>query len=399
MKKYFLTIVCAIKLQIALFAGQYGYFTYVLNGDQITIIDCDTNAFGHLTIPSTLEGKSVTTIGSYVFYNCNNITEVTIPNTITSIGEHAFYYCRSLTNISIPNSVTTIGDSAFYQCPNLTYVGIGSGLTNVGSTVFTNCSKLEEFDVATTNAVYSSDGGVLFNKEKTRLIHYPAGIFGDYSIPSGVITIGYEAFRNCDNLTNLTIPQSITTIENRAFIYNSGLTSITIPDSVDYIGNSAFRDCRNLSKVIFNGSASDDFHYNAFAYTAFNFAVYHYEDSTGFSIPYWNNYESIELILDNDDDGDQLPNLLERSLRTSPLDQNSKLRIWLSYDGVSTSIHYEPHSEDCFFIVESTEELIDPESWEEVEGLSFSENQNERIAQLPTTNIKAKFYRVSVNEK
>ena len=75
---------------------------------------------GSVTIPKsvTYNGKtySVTSIGSYAFFECSGLTSVTIPNSVTSIGSYAFAFCNGLTSITIPNSVTTIGDYAFDGC-------------------------------------------------------------------------------------------------------------------------------------------------------------------------------------------------------------------------------------------------------------------------------------------
>lgn len=94
---------------------------------------------GQVSIPSevTYNGitYSVTSIGSYAFYNCSGLTEVTIPNSVTSIGSYAFYDCSGLTEVTIPNSVTSIGDYAFYECP-LYSVTIGSGVLSIGEDSF-----------------------------------------------------------------------------------------------------------------------------------------------------------------------------------------------------------------------------------------------------------------------
>ena len=85
---------------------------------------------------------SVTTIGNYVFRDCNNLTSVTIPDSVTSIGNYAFYYCNNLTSVTIPDSVTTIGNYVFRDCYNLTSITIPDSVTTIGDYAFGNCFKL-----------------------------------------------------------------------------------------------------------------------------------------------------------------------------------------------------------------------------------------------------------------
>jgi len=114
-------------------------------------------------------------------------TSFTIPNSVTSIGIRAFWYYTSLTSITIPDSVTSIGKQAFWGCENLTAI-----------------------NVATGNSMYTSEKGVLYNKNKTRLIQYPAGKKDtSFIIPKSVTTIGEGAFLGCRNLTSVTFQGTI----------------------------------------------------------------------------------------------------------------------------------------------------------------------------------------------
>ena len=192
----------------------------------------------------------VTTIGKNAFSCCSSLKSVTIPDSVTTIGEYAFERCSSLTSVTIPNSVTTIGENAFTECSSLTSVTIPDSVTTIGEFAFDECSRLTSIDVASDNLNYSSEDGVFFDKNKLKLIQYPAGNQRtEYIIPNSVTTIGDWAFLHSSNLTSVTIPNSVTTIGKRAFSYCSSLKSVTIPDSVIIIGNEAFLDCIELTSV------------------------------------------------------------------------------------------------------------------------------------------------------
>jgi hypothetical protein len=180
------------------------------------------------SIKTVIIEDGVTSIGNdaFVGYGYANLTSVTIGNSVTSIGNYAFCECYNLTLVTIPNSVISIGNYAFYGC-NLTSVTIPNSVTNIGDGAFDWCSSLTAIDVSEDNTAYSSENGVLFNKEKTILVQYPEGKPDvDYAIPNSVTDIGDWAFDNCDNLTSVTIPNSVTDIGNGAFAWCSSLTSV-----------------------------------------------------------------------------------------------------------------------------------------------------------------------------
>ena len=156
------------------------------------------------------------------------IISVTIDEGVTSVGGKAFFQCAALTNIHIPASVTSIGDDAFRYC---------SGLT--------------AFTAASGSTAYSASNGVLYNKNKTVLVHYPdAKASTSFTIPSTVRTIASSAFDDCAKLKTVTIPYGVTAIENYAFVYCTGLQRVTIPGSVTALGNVLFFECTGLEEVI-----------------------------------------------------------------------------------------------------------------------------------------------------
>ena len=192
----------------------------------------------------------VTKIGNYAFENCGKLSEINLPNSLTVIGSSAFEYCSNIQSIIIPDGVVGIGRSAFERCAGLKSLTIPSSVTSIGNRAFRICDNLSEINVSASNATYSSLDGVLFDKNKTRLIQYPAGKPGTkYNIPNGVISIGDSAFMECLSLTSMSIPVSVTSIGDFAFMRCSGLSNITISNSVTSIGYRAFAYCTTLTDI------------------------------------------------------------------------------------------------------------------------------------------------------
>jgi uncharacterized repeat protein (TIGR03803 family) len=217
-----------------------------------TLVEFPDGVGGSYTIPG-----SVTSIGSYAFWNCASLTSVTIPGSVTNIGDAAFGFCTSLPSITIPGSVTSIGSNAFYFCTRLTNVTIPTSVTNIGQDPFGGCSSLTAITVGTNNPAYSSLAGVLFNKSQTTLIQYPSGNGAtSYTIANSVTSIGDYAFWNCASLTSVTIPGNVTSIGADAFSGCSSLISVTIPGSVTSIGADAFYGCSSLTSVTIPASVT-----------------------------------------------------------------------------------------------------------------------------------------------
>jgi hypothetical protein len=210
-------------------------YTYSTNADGSANIVAFAGPFPQvLTIPTNINGLTVTTIGDLAFDSDSALTSVTIPGSVTSIGVGVFEYCSRLTSVTIANSVTNIGGEAFFDCESLTSI-----------------------TVDTANPAYSSMNGVLFDKAQATLLQFPAGLGGSYTISNSVTSIGDFAFE-FSSLTSVTIPNSVTSIGgNYAFANCTSLTSVTIPNSVTSIGFSAFNACRILSSVTIPNSVTN----------------------------------------------------------------------------------------------------------------------------------------------
>jgi hypothetical protein len=319
------------------------------------VISISEMAFWNRSITSVTIPDSVLIIGDSSFIDCADLRSVTIGKGVIEISWSAFLNCKSLISIDIdenntkyssdngilyskdktylykypagqqdssftvPNSVTRIEPFAFRYCTALRSLNIPDSVTSIDDDAFNECIKLTEINVDDNNTIYSSDDGILYNKEKTALLQYPAGkTDSSFTVPNGVTVIGKSAFEecialevlnlgknvsifkedsfyHCVNLTainvdnnntkyssangilydkkklilyrypkekqdsSFTIPHSVTEIGARAFWNCKNLKSVTIPKNVTAIQEGAFYYCDNLAEVTFEGIIREDY--------------------------------------------------------------------------------------------------------------------------------------------
>lgn len=178
------------------------------------------------------------TIPDYTFYNCTDLTSVTIPDGITSIGDYAFSGCTGLTSVEIPDSVTSIGEHAFDGCTGLTTVKISDNVTEIGDYAFLNCPVV--------SATMPASAIKSVPKDYLKTVTITSG-----DIPSNAFRTWIDdySYRTCTSLTSVIIADNVTSIGEEAFSGCNGLISVTIGRGVRNIGNSAFNGCYRLIEV------------------------------------------------------------------------------------------------------------------------------------------------------
>lgn len=173
----------------------------------------------------------------------------TIPDGVTSLGSYTFTHCKNLKGVVIPESVNFIGHEVFSDCDSLTSITIPENVIYIGKEALVECDKLTEINVDEKNSVYSSENGVLFNKNKTTLICCPGGKPGSYTIPDTVTALEDYAFYGCKGLTDVVMSDSITEMGSVPFNYCENLVSVRLSGSIKEIVRMCFYDCRSLRSI------------------------------------------------------------------------------------------------------------------------------------------------------
>ena len=165
------------------------------------------------------------------FNRYNNITTVTFGEGITHIGSHTIDCCAHVTTINIPSTVTSMGEQPFGGCNELATINVAAG-----------------------NTAYATDGGLLYNAEKTSLLLCPKAISGTVTIPGTVTSISSSALSGVTGMTALDLSActSLTTISASLCYGCTNLQTVTLPASIEVIGQMAFQNCSSLSTINLN---------------------------------------------------------------------------------------------------------------------------------------------------
>ena len=172
----------------------------LFNKSQTTLIQCPQGKIGNYAMPNT-----VTNIGSYAFWTCSGLTNLTIGTNVITIADRGFFECKGLTSIIIPDSVITLGSEAFEWFDGLTNVAIGTRVATLGDFSFAECNALPRV-----------------------------------TIPNSVTNIGQYAFTSCGNLTSVIVGSRVTRIGANAFSSCAVLEGVYFKGNAPSVGSSAF---------------------------------------------------------------------------------------------------------------------------------------------------------------
>ncbi len=201
-----------LNLSIKLPASSGSDFVYINKADGITITyyrGTDVN----VTIPDTIDGKPVVTIGNGAFCT-SNLTSIVMPDSVTSIQSIAFFNCQALESVTLSKNITNIDLSAFSGCTSLKNIILPDSLTSIGNSAFSRCPNLTSV-----------------------------------TLPENLTSIGNHSFFSCTGLKKIIIPGKVNSIGSNAFGSCSSMYDITIPASVNSMGDGL----SNFRNVYFEG--------------------------------------------------------------------------------------------------------------------------------------------------
>ena len=256
----FMLMMCVLCFSVS--AAEEGDFTYTVKNREATLTAVNTAAVGNVVIPDTLGGYPVTRIEVGAISGCNSMETLVIPGSVKTIAPNAILECENLKSVTILDGVTEIGRYTIIYCPKLETITIPASVTNMGAagimssdTPFGENESLKRIIVDENNEYYSSDAfGVLYNKEKTKLMLFPEGSeVTSYVIPDTVVEIVRFEGRM---LKELTVSEGITNLGG-VFYGCVSLESVIIPKSVTQIVGAEFYYCENLKNIYFEGSQEE----------------------------------------------------------------------------------------------------------------------------------------------
>ncbi len=245
-------------------------FNIVSIGDKTCEVT-KSDKHGDLVIPAEAhyQGRTlkVVRVGDEAFYNCSDITSLTIEEGVEEIGVKSFGFCKGITKVVVPNSLKIVGTGAFAGCSNVERIEIKSletwcQIEYGGTFIIVDYNKGDVTQYASSMGGSSDKAKLYLNNQLITEVQIPTSIseikaktffnlqqIKHVTLHSNVTKIGLQAFYQCKNLETINLPSSIVNIDAQAFDNCVSLKAIDIPTGCKEIGDYAFRNCKLISDV------------------------------------------------------------------------------------------------------------------------------------------------------
>lgn len=207
------------------------------------------DAFIFSDIETVIIKAPITRLPERVFYSCENLREVELPESLESIGTNAFSECKSLEKINLPDNVKSFNTNDFMFCTSLKEITLGRSVERVYFNVEAQLDNLENIFVSGDNNNFTSVDGVLYSKDMTVLVNCPR-TKDMFEIPSSVTEIGYGAFSLCKKWKGkIVIHDNIRIIGELAFAWCTDITELILGKNVEYIGGGSFAETDKMERI------------------------------------------------------------------------------------------------------------------------------------------------------
>lgn len=219
----------------------------------------DDSFFGGFAYYSKLEElifpKNIIETNEFdAFSNSVKLKRVVLPETLEKLSDNSFSNNEKLDEINLPAGLKEIGSFAFSDCISLREICIPKNVSHIGNGAFLGCTGIERFTVDPGNPYFITIDGVIYSRDKKRVVAFPSGYkHSHYEVIGGTECIGEGSFSG-SNISSISFPPSLKVIEGWSFQFCENLLEVKIPDSVTEIGELAFRYCSSLTRVRLSNS-------------------------------------------------------------------------------------------------------------------------------------------------
>jgi len=243
-------------------------WTYVVMDGAFARIDECKRARGSVAIPEEIEGFPVRILGSDIFRESDEVTDIVCPDSVESIGTCAFRLLQNLKSVRFPRNLASFSSSWLQHCGSLEEVALPGLLDVISAGVFDNTSlkrlivgssvreikpgacektQLDSFEIDPSNPFIWSDGAAVYTRDRSTLLALMRPM-ESYRVIDSCVRLAKKAFMGISTLRTVELPDTLRVIGEYAFAH-TGLVTVDIPPSVTEVQDRAFFHCAALGEV------------------------------------------------------------------------------------------------------------------------------------------------------